>query len=216
MASDLLSIFISFIGGLMKKSFAFIFTALITTTSFAEDYIKCDFKILDNKVPCSLFSRCPEKELRESKTTVNIVVNDGVEHSGKINMKKVLLYPGTRKQDKYDITLFKEDKRDEKLIEKGMEDITVYDINGGINYSAEKEGRKAKIKFITPNYKFDLLLEGDNSAYSSYLVFNDSAVSFSCLKLNKEAFEDMQREKEAVEKFKNKGKEDKKSNVSAQ
>jgi hypothetical protein len=200
----------------MKKTAAFLFTALLSTTTFAEDYIKCDFKILDNKVPCSLFSKCQEKDLRESKTSVNIVVNDGVVDTGKINMKKVLLYPGTRKQEKYDITLFKDDTREEKLIKKGFEDLTVYDINAGINYTAEKEGRKAKIKFITPNYTFDLNLQGDNAAYSSYLVFNESAISFSCLKLNKEAFEDMQRQKEAVQKFKDKEKEEKKSNVSAQ
>jgi hypothetical protein len=200
----------------MKKTATLLFTALISTTTFAEDYIKCDFKILDNKVPCSLFSKCPQKDLRESRTVVTIVVNDGVEQNGKIKMKKVLLYPGTRKQDKYDITLFKDDKREEKLIEKGFEDITVYDVNAGIGYAAEKEGKKTKIKFTTPNYTFDLSLQGENASYSSYLVFNESAISFSCLKLNKEAFEDVQREKEAVEKFKEKEKEEKKSKVSAQ
>lgn len=198
----------------MKKAILLATSILISSASFAEDYIKCDFKILDNKVPCSLFSRCPEKDLRESKTTVNLIVSDGVEHTGKIQMKKVLLYPGSRKQDKYNVTLFKEDKRDEKLVEKGFDELTAYDINAGINFKAEKEGKKAKIKFTTPNYTFDLLLEGNNAAYSSYLVFNESAVSFSCLKLNKEAFEDLQRQKEAVKEYKNK--EEKKSKTSAQ
>jgi hypothetical protein len=179
----------------------FLATLFISSTTFAQDYIKCDLKISDNTVKCPLFRTCPEKELRESTTTLHILLNEGFDEQGKIAMKKVLLHPGSKKQDKNKIILFKDDNRDKKVMEKEVVDMVVYDIESGINYTASKSGNSARLNFKTPNYTFNMSLHGSNAELSTYLLFNENTVLLSCKKMDKEIFDDLQNEKEALDNF---------------
>lgn len=182
-------------------NFGFLATLFISSTSFAQDYIKCDLKISDNTVKCPIFRTCPEKELRESTKTLHILLNEGFDEQGKIALKKVLLHPGTKKQDKNKIILFKDDNRDKKVMDKQLVDMVVYDIESGINYSASKTGNLARLNFKTPNYTFNMSLQGTNAELNTYLLFNENTVLLSCKKMNKEIYDDLQNEKEALDNF---------------
>jgi hypothetical protein len=174
---------------------------MISSTTFAQDYIKCDLRISDNTVKCPIFRTCPEKELRVSTTTLHILLNEGVDEQGKIAMKRVILHPGSKKQDKNKIVLFKDDNRDKKVMSKEVVDMVVYDIESGINYTASKSGNLTRLNFKTPNYTFNMSLSGTNAELSTYLLFNENTVLLSCKKMNKEVFDDLQNEKEALDNF---------------
>ncbi len=176
-------------------------TLFVSSTSFAEDYIKCDLKIRDNTVKCPIFRTCPEKQLRESTTTLHLLLNEGFDERGKIAMKKVILHPGSKKQDKNRIVLFKDDNRDLKVSSKEVVEMVVYDIESGINYSASKSGDMARLNFKTPNYTFNMSLNGQNAELSTYLLFNENTIFLTCKKMDKEIFDDLQNEKEALDNY---------------
>ena len=145
------------------------FSSLFIGTALADDHIKCDLKITNNKVSCPIFRMCPEKALRESTVQVDIVANEFDETVGNIAMKKVVLFPGTKKEDKNKVLLFRDDQREQKLIEKNSLDLVVYDIKSSIEYKAKKEGNRSIVNFKTPNYTFDMTLTGNNSNVSGYI-----------------------------------------------
>lgn len=185
------------------KGLLFIISSLVIGSAYADDFIKCDLKITNNKVSCSLFSKCPEKILRESTTQIDIITNDFDETVGKVNLKKIILHPGTKKESKNNVVLFKDDPRDQKVLEKKEIDMVQYDIKSSIEYRARKEGNRSIIKFKTPNYTFDMTLTGNNAHLSGYMLLNESNIVFHCTKMDENQFQDLEAKKEAIQNYQN-------------
>jgi hypothetical protein len=182
----------------MKKAAILMITALMSTASFAQDYVKCEFKIKDNEVKCPLLGRCPEKELRDSETKLEVLIHQGETLQGKVTLKEVVLHPGTKKEKKNKVFLFEDDNRHEEIRDEKGVDLFSFESTTSIDYTISKFGDKIDINFITPNYKHDLDLRGRVS-YSSYIATPDSAIAFTCDKLNKEVFEEGERKQKALE-----------------
>ncbi len=186
----------------MKKLFFFTFLSALTFNSaFAQDYLSCNLKISDNKIDCPFFGACPQKELKESKSQLIVEVHEGETKKGKVQLKKVLVKPGTEDENDNKIIVFKDDQRPEKIkVEKKAEMIS-YDIKSGINYSVTKFGDTLDILFKTSAYELTITLSG-NGRYQDYVLTDDNAISVFCEKLNKDVYEDMIAKKEALEIYK--------------
>ena len=77
----------------MKKfTLGFVALAFLSMPAFAQSFLKCDFKIADNDVDCPFLGRCPQKVLRESKTSLSFELVDGQVVDGSLAFQKVVLH----------------------------------------------------------------------------------------------------------------------------
>lgn len=182
----------------MKKAIILVITALMSTASFAQDYVRCEFKIKDNEVKCPLIGKCPEKELRESETKLDILIHQGEKLQGKVALREVILHPGTKKEKKNKVFIFEGDNRHESIRDEKEVDLYSYESPTSIDYTISKFGDTIDINFVTPSYRHNIDLRGRVS-YSSYIATPDSAIAFTCDKLNKEVFEEGERKQKALE-----------------
>jgi hypothetical protein len=188
-------------GGNMKKfSFGLLLLALSSGASYAQDYLNCGLRIADNEIDCPFFRSCHHKDLKESKSQLLVEVHEGETKNGKINLKKVLLFPGSKKEKDNRINVFIDDNRPEKIkIEKEV-DLITYEIKNGINYSVSKYGDTLDIHFKTSAYNLNITLNGDGK-YQDYVLTNENAISVNCEKLNKDAYDDIVSKKEALSSY---------------
>ncbi len=182
----------------MKKAAIFAILSLMSTASFAQDYVRCEFKIKDNEVKCPLIGKCPEKELRESETKLDILIHQGEKLQGKVALREVVLHPGTKKEKKNKVFIFEGDNRHEAIRDEKEVDLYSFESPTSIDYTISKFGDSIDINLVTPSYRHNIDLRGRVS-YSSYIATPDSAIAFTCDKLNKEVFEEGDRKQKALE-----------------
>jgi hypothetical protein len=185
----------------MKKTALFAMAALFSTASFAQDYIKCDLKIADNKVDCPFLGRCPEKKLRESDSKLEILIHEGETLRGEIGLNQIVLHPGTKKEKKNNVFLFEDDKRHEKIRDENQVDLVSFESSNKISYDVLKEGDSVIINFRTSSYHAYADLRGANSSYRSFFATADSSILFDCEKQNKEIYEEAERRRKAIEEY---------------
>jgi hypothetical protein len=185
----------------MKKATLFALVTLFSTASFAQDYIKCDLKIADNKVDCPFLGRCPEKKLRESDTKLELLISEGETIRGEITLNQVVLHPGTKKEKKSSVFLFEDDKRHEKIRDEHDVDLVSFESSNKISYDVLKEGESVIINFRTSTYNAYADLRGANSSYRSFFATQDSAILFDCEKQNKEIYDEAERRRKAIEEY---------------
>lgn len=203
----------------MKKlSTLMIMSALLSTTAFAQDHIKCELKIPDNDVGCFMsLINCPEKVLKESKQEFHFTINEGEQLSGRINFNQIVLHPGTKKQDKNKIYVFDKDLRHENLRSEKDIDLVAFESEHGINYLIKKENQFVDFHFESPSMNVDYSIQGQ-IGFKTYVLTPVSAVAISCDKVNKEVFDAGERKRKAIEehlKSKKKEKEEAKTAVKA-
>jgi hypothetical protein len=185
-------------GGIMKKfSFGLLLLALSSGASYAQDYLNCGLRIADNEIDCPFFGSCHQKSLKESKSQLLVEVHEGETKKGKITLKKVLMFPGSKKEKDNRINVFQDDNRPEKIKIEKKADLITYEVKNGINYSVSKYGDTLEISFKTSAYNLNITLSGDGK-YQDYVLTNENAISVNCEKLNKDAYDDIVSKKEAL------------------
>jgi len=187
----------------MKK--LFLSLSLLTATltpAFAQDYLSCNFKILDNKVDCPWFGGCPQKKLITSKNQFLIGVNEGETVKGKINFKKIIVKPGTDAEKENQIIVFSEDYLPEKLKNEEKAEFAIFKTKSGISYQITKFGASMDIIFKTNNYTLNINLTGD-SHYSDYIMSDKNSISVICEKISKDVYEDRITEKNELQRYEN-------------
>ncbi|HXH73635.1 MAG TPA: hypothetical protein VNJ08_01620 [Bacteriovoracaceae bacterium] len=190
-----------------RLSLGLLALAFSTSSVFAQDYLNCGLKIADNKIDCPFFGSCPQEVLKESKSQLFLELNEGDTLEGKIAFKKVLLFPGTSKEKKNKVTIFKSDLRTEMLKSEKKVDLVAYDTQNNIDYTARKVGNTLSVSFKSAVYTLSIDLEG-NGKYQDYILTSENAVSVICERLNKEVYEEFKAKKEAIDSY-NKEKSDK-------
>jgi hypothetical protein len=199
----------NFLGGNMK-ALILTFISIFSLNTFASDFLKCEFKIPDNKVKCPLIGSCPQKILKTSETSLLLELHDGVTESGEITMNKILIDPGTKKEAKSDIVLFSDDQRFLQLQDKV--DLVDYEVGERINYSAIKYGDSVNLSFNSSVYRANWVMRG-NIVIQNYLLTSESAVNIKCQPITRAVYEEQDRKKKAVEEFKIRKEEKEKSSA---
>lgn len=194
----------------MKKLFVTSVLSLFTLNAFASDYLKCDFKIPDNKVKCPLIGKCPQKILKTSETSIQLELFDGAPIDGEVNLNKVLIDPGTKKEGKNDIVLFADDNKIQSLEEKV--DLVDYEIGERLNYSVVRYGDTINISMNSSVYKGNWTLRG-NVTLKSYFLTSESAINLQCQTITKAVFEEQDRKEKALKEFKQRKEEKQKSSA---
>ena len=180
------------------KALILTFVSIFSVSSFASDFLKCEFKIPDNKVKCPLIGKCPQKILRTSESSLLLELHDGITESGEITMNKILIDPGTKKEGKNDIVLFSDDQRFIELQEKV--DLADYEIGERIKYSAYKLGDTVNLSFNSSVYRANWTMSG-NVTLQNYILTSESAVNVKCRPITRAVFEEQDRKRKALEEY---------------
>lgn len=195
----------------MKRLLTATILTLFSFSSFANDFLRCDLKIPDNKVKCPLIGKCPQKILKTSETTLQLELFDGIPVDGEITFQKVLISPGTKKEEKNDVILFSDDMRFQELEDKV--DLVSYEIGERIKYSISRFGNTINIALNSSAARGNWTLRG-NVALHTYFLTNESAVSMQCKTITKAVFEEEDRRRKAIEEHQQR-KEEKQQKSSA-
>lgn len=184
--------------------------SLFSFSAIASDFLKCDFKIPDNKVKCPLIGKCPQKILKTSETSLQVELFDGISVEGEIALNKVIIDPGTKKEDKNDIVLFTDDVRFQELEDKV--DLINYEIGERLNYSITRYGNSINISMNSAVAKGNWTLRG-NVALQSYFLTSESAINVQCQTITRAIYEEQNRKQKALEEFKQRKEEKLKSSA---
>lgn len=183
-------------------SFAIILGTLVSST-YAQDVIQCDLKIIDNQVKCPLIGFCPEKVLKTSSLEMTKEIHDGGLEKDEIKLSEVIIAPGTSREKKSHVILFRDDNRVEKLKEDKDADIVSLDASYGINYEIGKYGDHVKIVFKTPVYRYITDLRGHSSQHRAIVPISHGLnMAFDCKKITKSIFDEQSRREKVIEDHK--------------
>lgn len=194
----------------MKFLVTTLLLSFFSVSAMASDFLKCDFKIPDNKVKCPLLGKCPQKVLKTSETLLQVELFDGIPQDGEITLNKVLIDPGTKKEEKNDIVVFSDDQRLIELQDKV--DLIDYEINERINYSIVRYGNSINITMASGVAKGNWTLRG-NVRLESYFLTSESAINVQCQTITRSIFEEQDRKRKALEEFKQRKEEKQKSSA---
>ncbi|MFA7614259.1 MAG: hypothetical protein WCY48_08480 [Candidatus Caldatribacteriota bacterium] len=184
--------------------------SLFSFSAVASDFLKCDFKIPDNKVKCPLIGKCPQKVLKTSETSLHIELFDGVPAEGEITLNKVIIDPGTKKESKNDIVLFSDDVRFQELEDKV--DLINYEVGERINYSVTRYGNAINIVMNSGVARGHWTLRG-NVTLQTYFLTSESAINVQCQTITRAIYEEQNRKQKALEEFKQRKEEKQKSSA---
>lgn len=194
----------------MKKLLTVSILSLFSLSTFASDYLKCDLKIPDNKVKCPLIGKCPQKILKTSQTSLQVELFDGIPVEGAITLNKILIDPGTKKEEKNDIVLFSDDMRFQELDDKV--DLINYEIGERLNYSVARYGNTINIVLKSGISTGNYTLRG-NISMSTYFLTNESAINIQCQTITRAVFEEQDRKRKALEEYQQRKEEKQKSSA---
>lgn len=173
-------------------------TGLFTIPAFAQNHIKCDFKIPDNDVGCfTTLMKCPEKKLQESKKSLQITIHEGQQTDGQIKFNHIVLHPGTKKQDKNRVYLFEGDTNHEKIRDEKNVDLVAYESSEVIDYSFKKEGPFINIEMKSSLANLSHPME-EYMILESYLPTSFSAINVRCERINNSVFDSNDRRQKAL------------------
>jgi hypothetical protein len=133
-----------------KFIFMLAFTFVSLNSFAADDTIQCDIRIQDNKVRCPLLKKCPQKVLRKSEVQIQHTLNSGDALNDSISLKKVVLFPGTPKQDRNLVFLLQGDDRASELNEAGV-DLVEYETLSKLQYELIRAGDLITARFAMQN-----------------------------------------------------------------
>src|SRR5690606_25490975 len=133
----------------MKHFFMTAALALFSLSSFASRHVQCDIRLTENEVKCPLGVGlfCKQKELKESQITLSKEISDGQVIEDNLPINKVVLFPGTKKQDKHNVYLLQGDDRASKLHEEKELDLVEFQTEESIRYHISKAGETTHIEF---------------------------------------------------------------------
>ena len=181
----------------MKKfTLGLVAFAFLSMPAFAQSFLKCDFKIADNDVDCPFLGRCPQKVLRESKTSLSFELVDGQVTEGSIAFQKVVLLDKKDKEKDALITLFAGDDKAQKLKEEKDVKLITYNLNKDLKYSVKKEGNTIYVDFGIHNF----WVRG-NYSYNGWLLTSHNAITFSCESMTHDVYQEFKAKKEALEQY---------------
>ncbi|MCM2351956.1 MAG: hypothetical protein NDI69_18230 [Bacteriovoracaceae bacterium] len=206
----------------MKHLFITATLALFSLSAFANRHIQCDLKITENEVKCPLGIGlfCKQKELKESKITLLKEISDGQIIEENLALNKVVLYPGTKKQEKYNIYLLEGDERATKLREDKEVDLVEFQTNESIRYSISNAGNTTHIEFSNGSSKYRFAITGEYSGDLLGWIHVNVAdedgfrklqpVLLTCRQISSNIINESELEKKAIEEYLN-GKKEKNS-----
>jgi hypothetical protein len=191
------------------------FLSLIIMSSFIQlanaDVINCKLTIKDNKVKCPLLKSCSQKTLRKSVHIIQEEMTSGQSINGSVKLDGVVLFPGTRKQEKNSVFLFKDDTQPETLAEKQDIDLVRYETNHKIDYQLSLIGNVLKASFKTKesNYKMEITgsYNGSIQGWIFTQVIGEKSrnkmlpIYLSCQKIDLAIFNQKDSKEKAIENF---------------
>ncbi len=209
----------------MKNLIIMATLGLFSFSAFANRHVQCELKITENEVKCPLGVGlfCSQKDLKESKIIINKEITDGQILEESLPLNRVVLFPGTKKQDKNNIYLFEGDDRASKLREDKELDLVEFQSKEEILYSISNSGNTTHIEFKNgqSKYRFAITGEFSGSLYGWIHANVSSAddrgrvllpVLISCKQLSSSVVDESEIKKKAIEEYL-KEKESKKSSA---
>lgn len=201
-------------GEFMKNLIIMATLGLFSFSSFAERHVQCELKITENEVKCPLGVGlfCSQKDLRESKIVLNKDIADGQVLEESLPLNRVVLFPGTKKQDKNNIYLFEGDDRASKLREEKEVDLVEFQSKEEIRYSISNAGNTTHIEFSNGQSKYRFAITGEFSGdlygwiHANVSSADDRSrellpVLISCKQLNSSAVDESEIKKKAIEDY---------------
>lgn len=200
----------------MKHLFITASLTLFSISAFATQHVQCDIKITENTVKCPLGVGlfCKQKDLRESQILLSKEISDGQVIEDNLPLNKVVLFPGTSKQDKNSIYLLQGDERATKLHEEKELDLVEFQTKESIRYNISKSGNTTNIEFSNGNSKYRFAISGEYSGkVHGWIHVNVSDVNgdrkllpilLSCHQISSSIVNESELQKNAVDDYLNK------------
>jgi hypothetical protein len=195
----------------MKHLLVLATLSFVSFSSFADTTVTCQVEIRDNVVDCPLILPCPEKKLRESKITISEELLDGQSVEKTLHLNKVVLHPGTKKQDKHSVYLLPSDDRSVKLKEEKDIDLVEFEAPSQMTYQMSASGSDTQIQFRSGNSRYNFSMKNSFSGKLNGYIYVSSLnekgqerslpVYLSCSQINGLAQNESELQKEAVNKY---------------
>jgi hypothetical protein len=143
----------------MKHLIVLATLAFMSFGAWANSGASCDLRITENTVKCPLIGFCPEKVLRESKMNITEILSPGQVLDGKLVLNKVVLFPGTKNQDKHSIYQLPGDKRATVLKEEKDIDLVEFVSKTEVLYTMSSVGDTIHVTISSGNdsYRFRMI-----------------------------------------------------------
>ncbi len=171
--------------------------------------LRCDLRINTNDVKCPLIGFCPEKSLRSSNTQIAHELFQGQQLTGRVNLSKVILFPGTDKQDRHSVFLFNGDERATKLREEKEVDLVQVPSQLGVGYDLAYVGDSVIINFFSGASRYNMRFNGSfGGTISGFVhlgvpgpkdVMKNLPVIIDCRMVSPESINMAELEKQAIE-----------------
>ena len=195
----------------MKHLIALATLSLMSFGAWANSGASCDFRITENTVKCPIIGFCPEKVLRESKMNITEVLNPGQVIDGKLVLNKVVLFPGTKNQDKHSVYQLPGDNRVSVLKEEKEIDLVEFASKTEVQYSISSVGDTVHVRISTDGDSYRIRLIGDYKGrvdgWIQMKVLDAKGkrsilpLYFTCSKTSEQAISESELQKEAVDKY---------------
>lgn len=195
----------------MKHIMTWSVLSLLSLSAFANNVaVKCDLSINENTVKCPLVGFCPEKTLRESSLSVSQVLNEGqvIDHS--LTLNKVVLYPGTKKQDRHSVYLLPGDERATKLRDEKDTDLVSFESSTKVNINMQSVGDTVHVILASGGSNYRFRMQGNFTGKLTGWVYADIVnekgnpaklpIYATCSKMNALAISESELQKEAIER----------------
>jgi len=164
------------------------------------EYLRCNFKIADNKIICPLIGFCRQRELIKSEHLLLINIRNEETINGKVNFKKVVVKPGTKAQENNQIIIFNDDYRAERAINYKNADFAIIYLKSGISYKFLNNGQNiidVELKTNTSYLTFRL----SDDEVQDFIASENNSISVSCKKINKDIYEDLYTERHTLSNY---------------
>lgn len=195
----------------MKHIMTWSVLSLLSLSAFANNVaVKCDLSINENTVKCPLVGFCPEKTLRESNLTVSQVLTEGQVIDHALTLNKVVLYPGTKKQDKHNVYLLPGDERATKLREEKETDLVSFESSTKVNLNMQSVGDTVHVILASGGSNYRFRMQGNFTGKLTGWVYADVVnekgnpsklpIYATCSKMNALAISESELQKEAIER----------------
>lgn len=195
----------------MKHLIVLATLSLLSFGAWANSGVSCDLRITENTVKCPIIGFCPEKVLRESKMNITELLNPGQVIDGKLVLNKVVLFPGTKNQDKHSVYQLPGDNRASILKEEKEIDLVEFATKTEIQYTFSSVGDTIHARISTDGDSYRFRFTGDYKGrldgWIQLKVLDAKGkrsvlpLYLACSKTSEQAISESELQKEAVEKY---------------